>query len=96
PEPFLKAMNGLQVTATDTAMVGDWPTYDVRWPKRLGMRTVLAGWGAQEGHASVDASDRPWAVAQAPREVPELLATGPGPVPSELLRPAHTKPLTAF
>lgn len=96
PEPFQQALRALQGDPVRTAMVGDWPTYDVRWPKRLGMRTVLAGWGCQDPHRPADPGERPWAVAESPRELPGLLTQDATPPAARGLAPTNTPPLAAY
>lgn len=68
PEPFELALDRLGLPAHEVGMVGDWPVYDVRWPKRLGMRTVLARWG-QAGKPCARDRDAPWAIAETPEQV---------------------------
>lgn len=96
PEPFQQALRALQGDPVRTAMIGDWPTYDVRWPKRLGMRTVLAGWGCQDPHRPSEPAERPWAIAEAPHELPSLLTQDATPPAARGLAPTNTPPLSAF
>jgi HAD superfamily hydrolase (TIGR02253 family) len=44
-EPFLTALKGLETTANETLMVGDWPERDIKGAKSLGMVTCLAKYG---------------------------------------------------
>lgn len=96
PEPFQQAMRALRGDPVRTAMIGDWPAYDVRWPKRLGMRTVLAGWGCQDPHRPSGSAERPWAVAEAPTDLPGLLTRDATPPAARSLAPTNTPPLAAF
>jgi len=77
PEPFHQALDALDVAPGDAAMVGDWPAYDVRWPRRLGMRAVLAGWGQDPSDPRTREEAPACPVAGAPSEVPGLLADPP-------------------
>ena len=45
PEPFEKITNLLNVSPSDSLMVGDWPERDVIGAKRLGMKTAFAKYG---------------------------------------------------
>lgn len=69
PRPFQIALDELETGPEHAVMVGDWPAFDIRWPNRLGMRTVLAQWGsgALPDHARCDSS--PTLAADEPREV---------------------------
>ena len=40
-EPFLKAIESLQVNAEETLMVGDWPERDIKGAKQFGMKTAF-------------------------------------------------------
>lgn len=76
PEPFQLALSVLDQRPATAAMVGDWPRYDIRWPKRLGIRTILAGWGAQDAD-DLSPAERPWAIADRPDELVDLLDLSP-------------------
>jgi len=69
PEPFDRALEQLGEPPRKAVMVGDWPAYDVRWPNRLGMRTVLAQWCQAEIPACGQAETDPWVTAEQPREL---------------------------
>lgn len=73
PEPFHQALDALEVAPSEAAMVGDWPAYDVRWPRRLGMRAVLAGWGQDEDDPRAKAEAPACPIAGSPSEVPGIL-----------------------
>ena len=45
PEPFLKALERLDIIADETIMVGDWAERDVIGAKKVGIRTVFAKYG---------------------------------------------------
>jgi len=45
PAPFREALRQLEVAASETLMVGDWPERDVVGAKSLGMKTVFARYG---------------------------------------------------
>jgi putative hydrolase of the HAD superfamily len=45
PAPFLEVLRRLEVEATDSLMVGDWPERDVVGGRSLGMKTVFARYG---------------------------------------------------
>jgi putative hydrolase of the HAD superfamily len=45
PAPFRRAMERLELPATDLLMVGDWPERDMRGAGALGIRTVFARYG---------------------------------------------------
>jgi putative hydrolase of the HAD superfamily len=70
--PFHLALEDLDADPADALMVGDWPAFDVRWPNRIGMDTVLAAWGtgALPDHARCDT--QPDHEAEDPREVRNL------------------------
>lgn len=74
PEPFRQALDAIDVEPGNAAMVGDWPAYDVKWPRRLGMRAVLAGWGQSDDDPRAKASAPACPVAGTPSEVPGILA----------------------
>ena len=46
PEPFLLALKKLKVKPREAVMVGDSPQRDIATAQRLGMTTVLAGYGS--------------------------------------------------
>ena len=45
PTPFLKALEKLDLPASDVLMIGDWPERDMIGAKGVGMRTVFARYG---------------------------------------------------
>ncbi|PSG96778.1 hypothetical protein BRD56_08320 [Thermoplasmatales archaeon SW_10_69_26] len=69
PRPFHLALDVLDADPEQAMMVGDWPAFDVRWPSRLGMVSVLAAWGtgALPEHARCKA--QPTHEAENPREL---------------------------
>lgn len=73
PEPFRLALADLDATATEAVMIGDWPAFDARWPLRLGMGAVLAGWGADPEDPRSPEGPPPCPVAGQPSEVPTIL-----------------------
>jgi len=44
-EPFLEAIQSLNVNAEETLMVGDWPERDIIGAKNVGMKTAFAKYG---------------------------------------------------
>lgn len=78
PEPFQQALSVLDTQPGRAAMIGDWPAYDVRWPRRLGMRAILATWGQDPDDPRSDGKAPACPVATAPSEVPDLLDDGAG------------------
>ena len=56
--PFHELTRRLACGAHEVLMVGDWPAKDVRHPKRLGMVTAWARYGAQPAGATVDPADQ--------------------------------------
>lgn len=45
PEPFLKALEKLQLEASEVMMVGDWPERDMIGAESLGITTIFAKYG---------------------------------------------------
>ena len=45
PEPFKEAIKALNVKASETLMVGDWPERDIIGAKNVGMKTAFAKYG---------------------------------------------------
>lgn len=45
PEPFKEAIKSLEVKASETIMVGDWPERDIIGAKNVGMKTAFAKYG---------------------------------------------------
>lgn len=81
PEPFHLALSVLEGSAREAAMVGDWPAFDVRWPKTLGMEAILATWGNDPDDPRTPSTGPACPVACHPSEVPQLLADGRRTVP---------------
>lgn len=94
PEPFQQALSVLGARPEKAAMVGDWPAYDVRWPRRLGMRAILAAWDQDPEDPRSQEHAPPCPVASAPSEVPDLLDDGP--VKGPTVRGSRQAALTAF
>jgi HAD superfamily hydrolase (TIGR01549 family) len=69
PRPFHLALDELNVAAEDALMVGDWPAFDVRWPNRIGMGTVLAAWGTSSLPDHARSQAQPDLEADDPRQV---------------------------
>ena len=44
-KPFQMALNGMDLQAEETIMIGDWPDRDVVGAKQIGMKTVFARYG---------------------------------------------------
>lgn len=82
PRPFRMALDRLETDAGRAVMVGDWPAFDVRWPNRLGMRSVLARWGSPRAPEHARCSAEPWFEAEAPRELVARLLDGTPPEPA--------------
>ncbi|MBI5216381.1 MAG: HAD-IA family hydrolase [Ignavibacteriae bacterium] len=61
PAPFLKALEGLQVNADKTLMVGDWAERDMIGASKVGIKTVFARYGDTFGtietHADYEIQD---------------------------------------
>ena len=45
PEPFKQAMKDLNVSPSETIMIGDWPERDIKGANEVGMRTAFAKYG---------------------------------------------------
>ena len=45
PEPFMKAVNDLNVKTNECIMIGDWPERDIIGAKNVGMKTAFAKYG---------------------------------------------------
>lgn len=88
PEPFELALSVLDGTPERSAMIGDWPAFDVAWPKRMGMQAILAGWGIDPDDPRSHGGSPPCPIAGHPSEVPDLLAenarTRPSPTPRRI------------
>ncbi len=52
PQPFVMALDTLQVAPEEALMVGDWPERDMVGAKRVGIRTVFARYGDRRGVTS--------------------------------------------
>lgn len=79
PEPFRLALDELGAEPAQALMVGDWPAFDVRWPNRIGMRSVLASWGSGALPDRARCSTQPWFEAEDPRAIPRAVLDGAAP-----------------
>lgn len=88
PRPFWTALDELDVGPLHAVMVGDWPAFDIRWPNRIGMRSVLAGWGATALPEHAQCQAEAWFEADDPRQVSRLVVDGL--IPETARTPAPT------
>lgn len=95
PEPYQQALSVLDASPRSATMIGDWPKYDVRWPRRLGMQAILARWGYDPHDPRSDGEAPACPVATAPSEIPDML---PGSRRRGRVHPArpHQASLSAF
>lgn len=96
PEPFEIALSVLEKAPEQAVMIGDWPAYDVLWPRRLGMRAVLAGWGADPDDPRTGTGAPPCPVAGSPSEVTGILFPASASRRSRAKRVAGQAAITAF
>jgi HAD superfamily hydrolase (TIGR01549 family) len=81
PRPFDVALDELDTEPERALMVGDWPAFDIRWPNRMGMKSVLAGWGTGALPEQAQCKAEPWYEADEPREIRSLVLEGTRPEP---------------
>lgn len=87
PEPYHMVLGELGLGPETAAMVGDHPPIDAAWPNRLGMLSVLAGWGRWNHGPPRSPWERPRATAARPEQVPAILRDPP---------PRPERPLTDY
>lgn len=96
PEPFETALSVLGHRPERAVMIGDWPAYDVAWPRRLGMRAVLAGWGADPDDPRTGTGAPPCPVAGSPSEITTILFETPARARARARTAGGQAALTAF
>lgn len=95
PEPFRQALRVLDAQPHEAVMIGDWPAYDAAWPRRLGMKPILAGWGFEPDASPTTSPPLELPTAGAPSEIPSMITEPPAKPPRERAASPQAA-LTAF